>query len=545
MAIRLTLLCVAAAQLSVFSGSLSAAGNAQTLARHLPEGANSIAVVRVSEILKTRRAQREGWAKQAEHEFLSGAAVIPPWVDILVMGSLVRPAVPEDVWTAAILELPEGHTISEVARYEQSDVEELAGKPTVQGSRGEYLVALQPNMLGVMTPGVRQEAARWIRRFESDAWSPLSDYLRRGLVDPAHIVLSLDLQDMLSPKRAEALLAADDRLAEHEPQHDALSALFDDLKGITFTAQIEDQIEAKISIDFSEDVGRTAPLVKSVFLSVLADMGASLEEFERAEVKADRQSVVLTTRLSDDSLRRIMSLIVSPHPSGQTASKPPAAESETKPPEPGASPTSTSRVQPTQLEASRRYFRTIDRFISDLRRSSDNPQKYAKTAAWHERFVDRIENLSTRGVDPDLVDFAARTSRNLLALAASLRGQAVQVDAEQKTLVYNVDTQPVRDTGAIYGGWGPFGWGAAWGNNRTTLTPVRSGPAGAITTLVPVDQTRVNVTSNLREVRERQAAAVGAGSSDRQQIWTMIDDDRAAVLAEMRARYGDEFRVGR
>ncbi len=545
---RSTSLCVATLLVVGTSDSSSAAESAQQLARYLPEGANAIGVVRVAEILKTPRAQREGWAEKAQSEFLSGAAVIPPWIDTLVMGSLVRPAVPEEVWTAAIVELPEGVSIADVAQYERSAVEQLAGKPAAIGARGGYLVALEPHLLGVMTPPVRQEAGRWVRRFESNQWASIAAYLRLGLADPAHIVLALDLQDMLSPERARALLAADERLTEHERLHEGLAELIDDLLGITFTAQIGDEIAAKISFDFAEDVGDVAPLVKSVFLSVLDDMGASLDELEGAKVEGRRKSVVLSTAISNESLGRIMSLIVSPHPTSQTASKSPepATETETTTDKTVAEPPKPSRAQPSTAEASRRYFQTIDRFISDLRRSSRNSQRYAKTAAWHDRFADRIENLPFDGVDPELFDFGAQTARNFRGLASSLRGQAVEVDAQEKTLVYNVNTTPSHSGSAFWGGWGPggIGWGAAWGGRPASSPRVLQGPGGSRITYFGDDPT-VNVTSNLREVREQQAAAVTAGSQDREQIWAMIEDSRAATLQSMRSKYGDEFRVRR
>lgn len=547
MLLRLTCLLVATAFVLVSLSGAPAAEDAQKLARYLPEGANAIGVVRVAEILKSPRAQREGWADKVEAEFLDGAAVIPPWVDTLVMGTLVRPAVPEEVWTAAILELPDGTTIADVTNYDQSEIEQLAGKPATIGSRGEYLVALQPNLLGVMTPAIRQEAGRWVRRFESDQWASIPQYLRLGLLEPSHIVLALDLEDMVSPQKARALLAADDRLSEHQRLHEGLAELIDDLRGITFTAQVGDQIEAQISIDFNENVGDVAPLVKSVFVSVLEDMGASLEEFEQADVTARDKSVVLSTVISNDTLRRIMSVIISPHPVSHTASTAPepqpAPETPQRDPESESEPAKRSRVAPTELQQSNKYFRTIDDFIGDLRRASRNSQKYAKTAAWHERFADRIENLSIAGVDPVLVDYGMRTSRNFRGLAASLRGQGVDVDAEQKTLVYNVQVDQQYSGGSFYGGWGGIGWGGSWtAPSHPSINSV--GPGGIRTFYVGNDPT-VNVTSNLREVRERQAQAVMAGAQDREQIWAMIEDDRSATLQDMRSKYGDEFRTGR
>jgi hypothetical protein len=62
------------------------------LVRLLPREANAVAIVRVAEVLKSERAVRENWAGKQAEEFLSGGAAIPPWVETLVVGSLVHPS---------------------------------------------------------------------------------------------------------------------------------------------------------------------------------------------------------------------------------------------------------------------------------------------------------------------------------------------------------------------------------------------------------------------------------------------------------------------
>jgi hypothetical protein len=372
-------------------------------------------------------------------------------------------------------------------------------------------------LLGVMSPAVRQATSRWIRSLESGRGTTLPDYLQAALKQPGHIVLAMDLQDTLEPDQVRAHLAADDRFKEHASVHDDLVQLVDDLRGATFTAQIGDTIQAQIAFDFAEDVGQVGPLVRRIFLSMLDDMGASLEELEGAQLSASGRSIVLSTELSNESLSRVMSLIIAPQPSGSSA---PAAAQETtvSPPAPQTEESVGSRRSGVDIAASQAYFRSIDRFLDDLRRAGRNPSRYARTSAWHDRFADRIERLPVAGVDPQLVDYGLRIARNLRGLAASLRGQAVQVHADEKTLVYNVQFDPGQQSVS-------FGWG--WGGSFAFREP------------------SVNVTSNLAQVRERQAAAVSAGAQSRQEIWAMIDDDRTATLRQMKSQYGEGFDAGR
>jgi hypothetical protein len=135
---------------------------------------------------------------------------------------------------------------------------------------------------------------------------------------------------------------------------------------------------------------------------------------------------------------------------------------------------------------------------------------YERTATWHDNFARRIEQLPTLGVEPSLQEFGHRTADRFRALGASLRGQGVQINADQNTLVYDVDYRP---------GWVSANW---WG-------------------AVGYGEPSVKVSSNLKDVRERQATAVKKGAQQRSTIWKMINDDRADVELLMREKYGDDF----
>ena len=90
--------------LLLLSISTATADDAAELAASLPDSANTLSVVRVSSILGTDRALDEHWYERQEEKYQSGVAVIPPWVDTLVVGSLVHPSVPEEVWSAAVVQ---------------------------------------------------------------------------------------------------------------------------------------------------------------------------------------------------------------------------------------------------------------------------------------------------------------------------------------------------------------------------------------------------------------------------------------------------------
>lgn len=489
--------------LFVFGRRLNAAESAAELARYLPAQTNAVTVVRVAQILQTDRAQREGWAETAEQDFLTGASRIPTWVDTLVIGSLVRPAMQQEVWSTAILELPPGVTMERLARREETHVEQLAGMRAVEARRDALLVEIRRGLLGIRSPAMRQETARWAQAAADGTAGPLAPGLQEAAANPAHIVLSLDLRQMVGPDRIREYLEQSDLLPQDPVQRLNLLKLLPTQQSLSLYVTIDQATTARVVIRFDGDATGLAEPVAAVFRQLVDDQHLSLDEFASAKAATDGRSVTLTMSLSDASLRRVVSLISSPSPGPRVAGEDRVA-SEPPPP---------SGIRPRvaiEPEASKRYCRAVSQSIDDLARVNLKAKDYNRTATWHDNFARRIDQLPTAGVDPVLLAFGTRVSERFRALAASLRGQGVEVNVEQQTLVYNVDYRPNWATNSW---WGVVGYGAS----------------------------SLAVTSNLQEVREHQAAAVLKGTKQRTDIWKMITDDRREIESQMRATYGDAF----
>jgi hypothetical protein len=48
-------------------------------------------------------------------------------------------------------------------------------------------------------------------------------------------------------------------------------------------------------------------------------------------------------------------------------------------------------------------------------------------------------------------------------------------------------------------------------------------------------------TSNLEQVRQKQAEAIEQGSDQREQIWQAIEADRQTIRQKMMTAYGEDF----
>lgn len=485
------------------------------LLRYVPADANTLAVLRVKELTESPRGRQEGWAEKHESEFLQGAVTIPPWVELFVRGSYVRPGTHGGDWTVVVLPLPPSYELSQLATREGTEVQDIGGMAAVQSARHSgYFVEFKGDeaderILGGIAPATRQDAARWVRDVAGRGRMQLSEYLRAAAADAApQIVLAIDLQDMLDPAMIRHRIDGSAAVKQAATGSAALKVDFQALHGARLAIHTDTATTAEIRLDFGRNIGDEGELVKPLLVEFLNDAGAALDELEEAQTSVEGKSVKLTMPLSDESLRRILSLITAPPPPSAPGRQPPAA--------PAPKPDST---QP-DLIASRRYYKAVVRNIDDLDRARSRASNYARTAQWHNSFADRIDRLPTSGVDPELIRFGGDVSARFRALGASLRGVAVQVNALDKTIVYNVERHQVYNTG--------FEWW--WGGAHTAYGPYTYGQ--------PVQTT---VTSNLEEVRSKQAEVVQASEPERTQIWQMILEDRARVERDMVAKFGAEF----
>ena len=493
---------VAIAAIATAATVVAAADPAVDLSKFLPAQSNTVSVVRVAEILQTPRAKKEGWAETAEHRFLTGESRIPPWVNTLVVGSLFRPGLQQEVWSTAVLQMPATVTMERIARLEETRVERLSGVRTVQAGRDALLVELAPRLMGVRSPAVRQEAIRWAQSAAAGRTGLMSDFLKRAVSNRAHIVMAVDLRDMADTQGIRRYLEESGLLPADAVARVNLPQLLTSLQGVAFFATIGTETTAQVMIEFDDAIGSLAEPVAAVFHRLIDDAQISLDEFPTAELSSKTRSVTLSMKLSDESLRRVMSLI--------TSTSPPARSNDESIPSVPLPPEARPSRVGVELTASKRYFQTVAQAIDDLARVNRKASDYARTATWHENFAKRIDQLPTSGVDQELPEFGQRVSERLRALAASLRGTAVSVNAEQQTLVYNYNYDP--------------GWAAAsyW---------------GAVGYRAPT----VKFDSNLEDVRNRQADAVIKGSQQRIQIWNFITNDRAATEKLMREKHGDDF----
>src|SRR5262249_37701425 len=118
------------------------------------------------------------------------------------------------------------------------------------------------------------------------------------------------------------------------------------------------------------------------------------------------------------------------------------------------------------VDATKRYLAAVDAILEDISRAKESPN-YDKMATWHDKAAAQIEHLSRRGVDHLAVEGALESARRLQAIAGSLRGVPIDLNA--------LATKPPYELGGLIVGGGGFGYGRGifgnWGIGISSNVP--------------------------------------------------------------------------
>lgn len=469
---------------------------------YFPAHINSLMVMNVEQIKESERAKQAGWSDENSSMWIAGTEPLPPWVEVIVRGAHTHLGRSSREWSMSVAEAPEYMNFSDLARHSGQKTQTVAGQLSYLASSGAYVSMLNQDTIGVLRPADRAGLSRWINQVQSGSDPVLPEYLQRVAQQSGHILLAVDLTDTFDKWLLRTWLESTETLKGSTTRVLEMAELLQHLEGLILTVDVTDDIHAKLRFDFDTSLSPVAEHFHPLLLEYLNHSRAFVSDLESAKVELQGSTVVMTmSSLSNSGFQRLMSLILSPHPQQPLVDKEGGNSEQTNKDSPA------SRLGPN-LETTRKYYLAIDSLLGDLEKSYKRSRNYEATAVWHERFAQKISHLPIERVDPAMVEYGLKTSSRLVALAASLRGQPLEINALNNAITYNV--QPT------YGG---NGW---WGAPVTTSGTV---PAG------------YNVNSNLAEVREKQAQAVIEGNEERQQVWQLQLDARNEIRSEMYQKY--------
>src|SRR5262249_18041031 len=328
----------------------------------------------------------------------------------------------------------------------------------------------------------------------------VSKYLENaaGSVNPKNqLVLALDLTDVIDPDGVRDRLKKAKALTTGRVNLDALVTELTSLKGVTFTLHVGNELEGELRLYFGQQARAFAPVAKALVIEAMEKMGAAIDDFDSWDAKADGNSVVLHGKLSEQTLRLVLSPFIKPTTVIQS--------------QPVESPGGGAQLDPVIL-ASMKYYRSVDIFLDSLKKQK--PRSFNQQAHWYNKPADNIDDLPIWNVDEELIHYGQAVSSTLRGLGNT--SQAVA--AQNKTLESNMKEQFVAVPGAYnyarWGYWGGYGYS------------------------VP----GVEVQNNYTQVANMMATNSNTEGALRQQTWRNIQDASNKVRLSMTKKYGVEFK---
>jgi hypothetical protein len=465
-----------------------AAGPYDGLLKHAPP-ANVIALIDAKAAYSSELAKQEQWREKGQPGH-RGLGFVPPDAELVVVAADLNLNSMSRYFQVGLVKAQRIPSVKNLAASEGGSVDKIADEFVVWSPRDVYFTGLSETELVAIYPADRQGTARWLRAIKAKQTGELSPYLRKA-ADGAGantVTIALDLADAVDKNVLRLTLPSSPTVAKSKKLDVATLANFlANAKGITFSAKIDDAIAASITIDFTFDPARYRTILPDLVRELLEGQGVAITGLENWKASFTENSMTLSGSLDTADLKRIVSLFSFPSPGGEI-------DPMTKVSEPTAA-------------ATRRYLTAVESILADMRKLKET-ENYDKTATWHDKAAAQMEHLSTQGVDPVASDAAAQSAKRLRAIAESLRGVPIDVNALEKNAYYS--SRP--SIGMIQGG--PWGW-----------RPFVTGPN--------------QVDTNIPQVREQMLKVIADDQKRRQQTWSQIDQ----LMTDARLKMGEKYKI--
>lgn len=415
-----------------------------SLLNRVPRNSNAVVLLNLEKALQSPLGQKEGWAQKVEKAFQAGVSRVPPQTTRFVLASQLEFETLTPMSEAAIIEINCEVSLPTVAEKRSGQMDKLGDLSAVALPNGVYLVQFGPNVFGAIAPANRQAAVRWLREISPSTVNSLSPYLQKaaGYSDNAgsEIIMAIDLSGAFGPERIAKYLSSKPWLQEFKVDCPQFGKTLGDVQGIRLGVRIGEPSYGKVTVDFAGDMEGMAPFAKRLLLEILTDAGAEIEDLNAWKPEVKGNTVSLGGNLSQEGLRRILSVVESPAPASDVT-----AEAS---PKPG---TKTPDAAPDVATASREHFQKVTKYLRELKFDLKEVKSFASNATWFDRYASKIEKLPILNVDPEVVDYSAFVAQSFRQAAGSVKTAGINKAARSAS----VQTSP--DMYAYYGGYSGYG----------------------------------------------------------------------------------------
>ncbi len=428
------------------------------LLKQMPAGTNAVLAADLAQVRSSDIAKKNGWFNTTKGGIESGIDFLPDNCDQIVLASQMDFQTFQSAWTSGLLVVSPMPDLEYIRGMTQGTRDELSGQKLIVTSSDVYVFQAGQN-LGTYIPANRQQLAAWLMGMKQGSQSQVSPYLASAIEQrgEATMVLSFDLNQLVSP--AAILQRAQDAEILKSNQIDAqkFAQAVASVRGVTVSASFLDAIYADAKVDFGQDVGFLEPVAKQLILEVMQNHGVHLQNAADWQLHMGNDSIQLSGELSQNGLRRLISLFNTAEP--QLTATPPANAT----PQSDAAPAADAE---SMAQRTKDYFDSVSSLFNELQKEIGPGGKSSyQLARWFKSYADKIDNLPMGNVDPDMLDFGASVSKTFRDMNMKITSTRQSVDVQNSDLMAYGQGSPAyryRRVGYGYAGYG-YGYAYPWG----------------------------------------------------------------------------------
>lgn len=170
----------ALAMVAIASRCGLAADEFQDLVNRIPRSANAVVLLNMEKAKQSPLGLKENWNAKVEQAFESGLVRVPPQATRFVLASQIDFEFMEPLWEAAVIELREDLSTTQMESMRHGTPDTIEGLPAIARPNDTYIVKLAAKTIGAMAPANRQAVVRWIRDAQAVAAAPLAVPAKSG-----------------------------------------------------------------------------------------------------------------------------------------------------------------------------------------------------------------------------------------------------------------------------------------------------------------------------------------------------------------------------
>lgn len=423
----LAFLPAAALALSVASVPASATSDYDELLRLVPSDANAVILINARGALASQYAKDQQWEAQRKMKAADHALQVPLGAVKYIRSANLDLTSHQPTWEVAAMTHSDPLDADKIAQAEGGHTDTIADLPAAVSPRDFTAVIFNDRVVGAISPADRQSATRWARAAKDRAKPALSSYLTDAVknadLEETQYFIAIDMDGVVSPKDIFPNIAAAKLVKDANLDPVQIAEVIASIRGASLALAFADEATCSITLTFGDSPQPLKPIMKQAVLAGMAKHGVYIGEAEDWDATIEGNSIVLSGEIFTSGLRRIGSLLASPHPT--------------------TAPVKEDAEELTPEQATLAHYKAVKQIVDDVQKA-ENAQQISDIATFLDRYARKIDNLPILNVDPEMLGWSEYVSRSLRA--ASVRLKDVRLNTAAKAAEHS-NFYDTEDTG--------------------------------------------------------------------------------------------------